>query len=58
MPTPPGFAEHQLGQLSTLVLGQRGGLRKLEDRLQANALVRDQLLALRCAILCHARRDP
>ena len=54
-----GFAEHQLGQLSTLVLGQRGGLRKIEDRLQSNALLRDQLLALRMAIIfCHARRDP
>jgi exopolyphosphatase/guanosine-5'-triphosphate,3'-diphosphate pyrophosphatase len=54
-----GFAEHHLGQLSTLVLGQRGGLRKVEDRLQSNAMLRDQLLALRMAIIfCHARRDP
>jgi len=54
-----GFAEHQLAQLSTLVLGQRGGLRKLEERLLADALLRDQVLALRMAIIfCHARRDP
>ncbi len=54
-----GFAEHHLGQLSALVLGQRGGLRKIEDRLQSNALLRDQTLALRMAIIfCHARRDP
>jgi exopolyphosphatase/guanosine-5'-triphosphate,3'-diphosphate pyrophosphatase len=54
-----GFAEHQLAQLSTLVLAQRGGLRKVEERLGADALLRDQVLALRMAIIfCHARRDP
>ena len=54
-----GFAEHQLAQLSTLVLGQRGGLRKLDERLATDALLRDQVLALRMAIIfCHARRDP
>jgi exopolyphosphatase/guanosine-5'-triphosphate,3'-diphosphate pyrophosphatase len=54
-----GFAEHQLAHLSLLVLGQRGGLRKLEERLAADALLRDQMLALRLAIIfCHARTDP
>lgn len=54
-----GFAEHQLARLSTLVLAQRGGLRKVEERLAAEALLRDQVLALRMAtIFCHARRDP
>jgi exopolyphosphatase/guanosine-5'-triphosphate,3'-diphosphate pyrophosphatase len=54
-----GFAEHQLERLSTLVLGQRGGLRKVEPRLASDPLLRDQLLALRVAVLlCHARRDP
>ncbi|HET9207215.1 MAG TPA: exopolyphosphatase, partial [Burkholderiaceae bacterium] len=32
---------------------------KIEDRLQSSALLRDQLLSLRMAIIfCHARRDP
>jgi exopolyphosphatase/guanosine-5'-triphosphate,3'-diphosphate pyrophosphatase len=54
-----GFADHQLARLSTLVLAQRGGLRKVEERLAADALLRDQVLALRLAIIfCHARRDP
>ena len=48
-----------LHQPQAEVLGQRGGLRKIEDRLQSSALLRDQLLALRMAIIfCHARRDP
>jgi exopolyphosphatase/guanosine-5'-triphosphate,3'-diphosphate pyrophosphatase len=54
-----GFAEHQLDQLAALVVGQRGRLRKIEDRLAADEALRDQVLALRIAIvLCHARRDP
>jgi exopolyphosphatase/guanosine-5'-triphosphate,3'-diphosphate pyrophosphatase len=54
-----GFAEHQLEQLGTLVLAQRGGLRKVEQRLALDPLLRDQVLALRMAIIfCHARRDP
>ncbi|HEX6019138.1 MAG TPA: Ppx/GppA phosphatase family protein [Burkholderiaceae bacterium] len=54
-----GFADHQLGRLATLVLAQRGGLRKVEDALAGDALLRDQALALRLAIvLCHARRNP
>jgi exopolyphosphatase / guanosine-5'-triphosphate,3'-diphosphate pyrophosphatase len=50
-----GFSTNQLQRLATLALGQRGGLRKLEAQL-GDATVRDQLLALRLAvILCHAR---
>lgn len=54
-----GFADHQLGRLGTLVLAQRGRVRKVEDALASDAVLRDQALALRIAIvLCHARRDP
>lgn len=54
-----GFAEHQLERLAALVLAQRGGLRKVEPQLAADALLRDQALTMRLAVvLCHARRDP
>jgi exopolyphosphatase/guanosine-5'-triphosphate,3'-diphosphate pyrophosphatase len=54
-----GFADHQLERLAALVLAQRGGLRKVEAALATDAVLRDQVLALRIAIvLCHARRDP
>ena len=54
----PGFATNELHQLSQLVLGHRGKLRKLEAALDDETFVA-QLLALRLAvILCHARRDP
>ena len=54
-----GFADHQLERLGTLVLAQRGGLRKVEAALAADSVLRDQALALRIAIVfCHARRDP
>jgi len=54
-----GFADHQLERLGTLVLAQRGRLRKVEAALAPDAALRDQALALRIAIvLCHARRDP
>jgi exopolyphosphatase / guanosine-5'-triphosphate,3'-diphosphate pyrophosphatase len=53
-----GFAEHQQQRLATLLLAQRGGLRKVEPAL-SDPLLRDQALALRLALLlCHARRDP
>ena len=53
-----GFAEHQQQRLATLLLAQRGGLRKVEPPL-SDPLLRDQALALRVAVLlCHARRDP
>jgi exopolyphosphatase/guanosine-5'-triphosphate,3'-diphosphate pyrophosphatase len=51
----PGFSTNQLQRLGTLALGQRGGLRKLEAQL-ADASLRDQVIALRLAVLlCHAR---
>jgi len=50
-----GFSTNQLQRLSSLALGQRGGLRKLEAQLN-DAQLLDQLIALRLAvILCHAR---
>lgn len=54
----PGFASNELHQLSQLVLGHRGKLRKIETALEDDIFAA-QLLALRVAvILCHARRDP
>lgn len=54
----PGFSMHELHDLSQLVLGHRGKLRKLESRFN-DAMFMRQLLALRLAvILCHARQDP
>ena len=53
-----GFAMHELHDLSQLVLGHRGKLRKLEAGF-GDPLFMRQLLALRLAvILCHARQDP
>ncbi|MGK2901197.1 MAG: Ppx/GppA phosphatase family protein [Burkholderiaceae bacterium] len=53
----PGFSQSQLRRIGALVLGQRGGLRKVEA-----SLVREefawQVLCLRLAIIkCHARGD-
>jgi exopolyphosphatase / guanosine-5'-triphosphate,3'-diphosphate pyrophosphatase len=54
----PGFSQSQLRRLGTLVLGQRGNLRKLCAALAEPALV-SQLVALRLAVLlCHARQAP
>ena len=53
----PGFSQNQLRRLGDLALGQRGGLRKLEEQLQEESMVW-QLLALRlAAIKCHARSN-
>ena len=53
-----GFALHQLERLGLLLLGQRGGLRKIAQWLD-DAELRDSLLCLRLAVLlCHARRLP
>ncbi len=53
-----GFAEHQQQRLATLLLAQRGGLRKVEPAM-SDPMLREQTLALRIAlVLCHARRDP
>jgi exopolyphosphatase/guanosine-5'-triphosphate,3'-diphosphate pyrophosphatase len=53
----PGFSQSQQRRLGELVLGQRGGLRKLEAVLAQENLVW-QVVCLRLAtILCHARGD-
>jgi exopolyphosphatase/guanosine-5'-triphosphate,3'-diphosphate pyrophosphatase len=50
-----GFSQSQQRRLAELVLGQRGGLRKIEDSL-ANESFAWQVLALRLAVIaCHAR---
>jgi exopolyphosphatase/guanosine-5'-triphosphate,3'-diphosphate pyrophosphatase len=50
-----GFSQSQQRRVSDLVLGQRGGLRKLEDAL-ANPHFAWQALCLRAAVIkCHAR---
>jgi exopolyphosphatase/guanosine-5'-triphosphate,3'-diphosphate pyrophosphatase len=52
-----GFSQSQQRRIADLVLGQRGGLRKLEAALQRPAFA-VQLLALRlAAIACHARQE-
>ena len=52
-----GFSQSQQRRLGQLVLGQRGGLRKIEPQL-ASATFAWQLLCLRlAAIMCHARAD-
>ena len=57
MSTRPGFSQSQLRRLGDLVLGQRGGLRKVEAALQERAFAW-QVLCLRLAIIvCHARDD-
>ena len=51
----PGFSQSQQRRLAELVLGQRGGLRKIEASL-ANEDFAWQVLCLRVAIVaCHAR---
>ncbi len=53
----PGFSQSQQRRMAELLLGQRGGLRKIEPLL-ANPRFAEQVLALRLAvILCHARVD-
>ncbi|MDQ6628086.1 MAG: Ppx/GppA family phosphatase [Pseudomonadota bacterium] len=50
-----GFSQSQLRRVADLVLGQRGGLRKLEPKLQDPTFAL-HLLCLRLAVLlCHAR---
>jgi exopolyphosphatase/guanosine-5'-triphosphate,3'-diphosphate pyrophosphatase len=52
-----GFSQSQLRRIGDLVLGQRGGLRKLEPRLVEHAFAL-HLLCLRVAVIaCHARED-
>ena len=51
----PGFSQSQQRRIGDLVLGQRGGLRKMELQL-ANERFGWQVLALRLAVIkCHAR---
>jgi exopolyphosphatase / guanosine-5'-triphosphate,3'-diphosphate pyrophosphatase len=52
-----GFSQSQLRRVGELVLGQRGGLRKIETSLTREDFVW-QLLCLRLAIIkCHARGE-
>jgi exopolyphosphatase / guanosine-5'-triphosphate,3'-diphosphate pyrophosphatase len=54
----PGFSQNQLRRLADMVLGQRGGLRKLDAALtnRDDPFFAWQVLALRlAAIKCHAR---
>ncbi|MDQ6684184.1 MAG: Ppx/GppA family phosphatase [Pseudomonadota bacterium] len=52
-----GFSQSQLRRVGDLVLGQRGGLRKIEARLAEKGFALD-LLCLRVAVVaCHARAD-
>jgi exopolyphosphatase/guanosine-5'-triphosphate,3'-diphosphate pyrophosphatase len=51
----PGFSQSQQRRIGELVLGQRGGLRKIEAALSADILAW-QVLCLRLAVIkCHAR---
>ncbi|HEY4959195.1 MAG TPA: Ppx/GppA phosphatase family protein [Caldimonas sp.] len=53
----PGFSQSQLRRIGELVLGQRGGLRKMEAALQGAGFA-THLLCLRLAVIvCHARDD-
>ena len=52
-----GFSQSQLRRIGNLVLGQRGGLRKMEATLQDSTFAL-HLLCLRLAVIaCHARDD-
>ena len=52
-----GFSQSQQRRLADLVLGQRGGLRKMEE-LVSSELMLWQVLCLRLAVIaCHARSD-
>lgn len=51
----PGFSQSQQRRIGELVLGQRGGLRKIEPQL-ASEMFAWQVLCLRLAVIkCHAR---
>jgi exopolyphosphatase/guanosine-5'-triphosphate,3'-diphosphate pyrophosphatase len=53
----PGFSQSQLRRVGALVLGQRGGLRKVETSLTREEFAW-QLLCLRLGVIkCHARGD-
>ena len=51
----PGFSQSQQRRIGELVLGQRGGLRKIEPQLSSESFAW-QVLCLRLAVIkCHAR---
>ena len=53
----PGFSQSQQRRIGELVLGQRGGLRKVESALSSDILSW-QVLCLRLAVIkCHARGE-
>jgi exopolyphosphatase/guanosine-5'-triphosphate,3'-diphosphate pyrophosphatase len=53
----PAFSQTQQRALANIVLGQRGGLRKIEEALADRRFAR-QVLALRLAVIkCHARGE-
>jgi exopolyphosphatase/guanosine-5'-triphosphate,3'-diphosphate pyrophosphatase len=52
-----GFSQSQLRRIGDLVFGQRGGLRKLEPRLQDHAFALHLLCLRLSVIVCHARDD-
>jgi exopolyphosphatase/guanosine-5'-triphosphate,3'-diphosphate pyrophosphatase len=53
----PGFSQSQQRRIGDLVLGQRGGLRKIEPQL-ASMTFAWQVLCLRLAVIkCHARGE-
>ena len=53
----PGFSQSQQRRLGDLVLGQRGGLRKLEPQLASETFAWQVLCLRLAAIKCHARGE-
>ncbi len=53
----PGFSQSQQRRVGDLVLGQRGGLRKLEPQLASETFAWQVLCLRLAAIGCHARAD-
>jgi exopolyphosphatase / guanosine-5'-triphosphate,3'-diphosphate pyrophosphatase len=54
----PGFSQPQSARLADLVLAHRGGLRKVEYRMQDTAFVQPLICLRLAALLAHARRPP
>jgi len=52
-----GFSQSQQRRIGELVLGQRGGLRKLEPQLASETFAWQVLCLRLAAIKCHARDD-
>ena len=53
----PGFSQSQQRRIGDLVLGQRGGLRKLEPQLASETFAWQVLCLRLAAIKCHARSE-